>query len=219
MNRSKTRLLDAAEQLFIERGFAGTSLRAITAAAGVNLAGVNYYFRTKEILFQEVLSRRLRPINQRRLQFLDAAEAAGPGAAVPVERIVEAFVAPLLGSEQESCRRLIGRVHTEPAKCVREVFVAECRDTSRRFAAALEASLSHLPASDIALRLQFMIGVLVQACAGARYQEPAFPAAGGAKMVAPMAAFISAGLKAPSTSGVGAGCSLREVAGSGSARS
>ncbi|HMQ22802.1 MAG TPA: TetR family transcriptional regulator [Planctomycetota bacterium] len=38
---AKERLLDAAEQLFAEVGFEGASIRAITTAAGVNLAAAN----------------------------------------------------------------------------------------------------------------------------------------------------------------------------------
>ncbi|MHC4352523.1 MAG: TetR family transcriptional regulator, partial [Planctomycetota bacterium] len=38
------RLLDSAEQLFAERGFDGTSIRDLAAAAGCNIASVNYYF-------------------------------------------------------------------------------------------------------------------------------------------------------------------------------
>lgn len=205
MTEAKTRLLDAAEQLFIERGFAATTLRAITAAAGVNLAGVNYYFRTKDVLFQEVLSRRLRPINQRRLGLLTAAEAATSGAAVPVERIVEAFVLPLLGSEQERLRRLIGRVHTEPAECVQKVFVAECGSVSRRFAAALERVLTHLSANEVTTRLQFAIGVLVQTFAGVRYKETTFPEASSADVLGQMVSFITAGLNAPTTKRVATG--------------
>lgn len=207
MTEAKTRLLDAAEQLFIERGFAAASLRAITAAAGVNLAGVNYYFRTKEVLFQVVLSRRLRPINQRRLELLAAAEAATSGAAVPVERIVEALVLPLLGSEQERLRRLIGRVHTEPAECVQKVFVAECGNVSQRFAAALERALPCLSPDEVAIRLQFAIGVLVQTFAGVRYQETRFLEASTTDVLGQMVSFITAGLKAPATRCVAAGLS------------
>ena len=49
MAQSETveRILDAAEQLFAERGFAETSLRLITSKAGVNLAAVNYHFGSK----------------------------------------------------------------------------------------------------------------------------------------------------------------------------
>ena len=55
------RILDAAEQLFAERGFAETSLRLITTRAGVNLAAVNYHFGSKKALIQAVFSRFLDP--------------------------------------------------------------------------------------------------------------------------------------------------------------
>ncbi|MHC4998559.1 MAG: TetR/AcrR family transcriptional regulator, partial [Planctomycetota bacterium] len=40
----RNRILDVAEALFCERGFEGVSVRELTAAAGCNLAAVNYYF-------------------------------------------------------------------------------------------------------------------------------------------------------------------------------
>ncbi|MEO8536230.1 MAG: helix-turn-helix domain-containing protein, partial [Betaproteobacteria bacterium] len=52
---TKSRLLDAAETLFMEHGYEATSLRALTAAADVNLAAVNYHFGSKEELFHAVL--------------------------------------------------------------------------------------------------------------------------------------------------------------------
>ncbi|MBK8325148.1 MAG: helix-turn-helix transcriptional regulator [Betaproteobacteria bacterium] len=68
---TKTRILDAAETLFMEHGFEATSLRQLTGAAGVNLAAVNYHFGTKEELFQAVLTRRLDPMNQERIDLLE----------------------------------------------------------------------------------------------------------------------------------------------------
>ena len=44
---TKGRILDAAEELFMEHGFEATSLRQITATAHVNLAAVNYHFGSK----------------------------------------------------------------------------------------------------------------------------------------------------------------------------
>ncbi len=55
---TRERLLDTAEQLFGERGFAGTSVRDITDAAGANLGAVNYYFQSKENLYAQVFRRR-----------------------------------------------------------------------------------------------------------------------------------------------------------------
>jgi AcrR family transcriptional regulator len=56
--RTRERLLDTAERLFAERGFAATSVREITEAAEANLGAVNYYFRSKENLYTEVFVRR-----------------------------------------------------------------------------------------------------------------------------------------------------------------
>ncbi|UCF00455.1 MAG: helix-turn-helix transcriptional regulator, partial [Planctomycetota bacterium] len=48
------RLLDAAEQLFAQTGFNGTSIRHITTKANSNIAAVNYHFGGKEKLYIEV---------------------------------------------------------------------------------------------------------------------------------------------------------------------
>src|SRR5712691_4179518 len=84
---TKTRILDAAEQLFMEHGFEATSLRSLTTAAGVNLAAVNYHFGSKEELFQAVLTRRLDPMNQERVELLDALERDARGKALSCEAI------------------------------------------------------------------------------------------------------------------------------------
>ena len=96
---TKETILDSAEQLFAEQGFAPTSLRAITARAGVNLAAVNYHFGSKADLSREVLARRLEPLNRERLRLLDACEATGKP---PLEGIVAAFVAPALNLNREA---------------------------------------------------------------------------------------------------------------------
>ncbi|PJF45437.1 MAG: TetR/AcrR family transcriptional regulator, partial [Candidatus Thermofonsia Clade 3 bacterium] len=61
---TRERILDAAERLFAERGFAGTSLRDITSEARVNLAAVNYHFGSKDELFLATVVRRLEPVNR-----------------------------------------------------------------------------------------------------------------------------------------------------------
>src|ERR1700748_619927 len=88
---TKTRILDAAEKLFGENGFDGTSLRDITAEADVNLAAVNYHFQSKDSLIDAVIARRIEPVNRRRIELLDA---AGPNPTV--EQVLEAFIAPVM---------------------------------------------------------------------------------------------------------------------------
>jgi AcrR family transcriptional regulator len=52
---SRQRILQAARELFGERGYSGTSVRAIAAAAGVDPAMVFYFFGTKQGLFSAVI--------------------------------------------------------------------------------------------------------------------------------------------------------------------
>ena len=70
---TKTRILDAAEKLFGDKGFDATSLRDITTEADVNLAAVNYHFQSKDSLIEATIMRGAGPINEKRLSMLDAA--------------------------------------------------------------------------------------------------------------------------------------------------
>ncbi|WP_241006209.1 TetR/AcrR family transcriptional regulator, partial [Aeromonas media] len=90
---TKNRILDAAEVLFAERGFADTSLRLITSEADVNLASVNYHFGSKKELIQAVLDRYLSlfmPALDGRLQTLMAQDQ------LTLLQVFESFVEPLM---------------------------------------------------------------------------------------------------------------------------
>lgn len=50
----EARIVDAARQLFIERGFVGTSMSDIASRTGINRPTLHYYFRTKERMFDAV---------------------------------------------------------------------------------------------------------------------------------------------------------------------
>src|SRR5438309_6804835 len=52
---TQQRLLEAAEEIFAEKGFKATSIRAICKRAGANIAAVNYYFEDKEKLYIETV--------------------------------------------------------------------------------------------------------------------------------------------------------------------
>lgn len=54
----RTLILSAAEQLFAEKGFEGTTVRDIAHMAGVNLAMISYYFGSKEKLFEALVEYR-----------------------------------------------------------------------------------------------------------------------------------------------------------------
>ena len=91
------RILDAAERLFAEHGVAGTSVRAITDQAQVNLAAVNYHFGTKENLVRAVIARRFAVLEAARTAALDEVEAraARQGRAPTVVELVGSLVGPV----------------------------------------------------------------------------------------------------------------------------
>ena len=51
-------IMEAAEKLFADKGFNGTSVRDIADAAGVNLAMISYYFGSKEKLMEAMFQHR-----------------------------------------------------------------------------------------------------------------------------------------------------------------
>src|SRR5688572_13037304 len=96
-HETRTRILDAAEELFMQHGFEGSSMRALTTSAGVNLAAVNYHFGSKDALIEAVFRRRLDPMNTERISALDKAEADAGGRPLPAETIIRAFVGEKIG--------------------------------------------------------------------------------------------------------------------------
>ena len=88
---TKQRILNAAEKLFADHGFAAASLRRVTADAGVNLAAVNYHFGSKESLIEEVFRRRLDELNANRIKSLEQIEGQ---ASTTLEDVLDAFAGP-----------------------------------------------------------------------------------------------------------------------------
>jgi AcrR family transcriptional regulator len=124
---TKSRILDTAEKLFALNGFKPTSLRDITAEAQVNLAAVNYHFQSKDSLIDAVIARRIEPVNQRRIEMLDA---LGPDATL--EQVLTAFLAPVLELPMESVP-LMGRMMSEPDLFMERVYRKHLQPMARRF--------------------------------------------------------------------------------------
>ena len=56
-SKTAEKILEAATRVFTTKGFAGTRMEEIAAASGINRALLNYYYRSKETLFEVVFSR------------------------------------------------------------------------------------------------------------------------------------------------------------------
>jgi len=58
-NLTEQEILDVAEKLFLEKGYNGTSTVEIAKEAGCNQALIHYYYRTKELLFLTVFTKKV----------------------------------------------------------------------------------------------------------------------------------------------------------------
>jgi AcrR family transcriptional regulator len=169
---TKEKLLDTAETLFMEHGFEATGLRQITTAAGVNLAAVHYHFGSKEELFQAVLTRRLDPMNQERVELLDALEHEAGGRPLTCEAIIGAMFIPALKLARDRERggknflRLLGRAYADPAPFIRQFLSRQYAPMIRRFKSAFAQTMPHLPPKELSWRLHFLMGAMSYTLAG-----------------------------------------------------
>src|SRR6266542_1206325 len=205
---TKERILDAAEALFMEHGFEATTLRAITAAAGVNLAAVNYHFGSKEELFQAVLTRRLDPMNQARVALLSQMETESAPDPVPCDRILSAMFMPALALARDPQRggkdflRLLGRAYADPAPFIRRFLSEQYAAMIARFKAAFGRALPELPTRELSWRLHFIMGALSYTLAGTdalKLIAELTPAESGNDelLLRRLAPFLLAGLQSP----------------------
>src|ERR1700733_11527746 len=115
MIETQDKILDTAERLFGDQGYAGTSLRQIIAEAGVNLAAIHYHFGSKEELLDHLVLRKAGPANAERLALLDQYEAEAGSAPVPVEKLLKAFLeVPMQRVKSHpEFGKLMGRLYSE----------------------------------------------------------------------------------------------------------
>ena len=166
LHETQTRILDAAEELFMQHGFEGASMRMLTARAGVNLAAINYHFGSKDALVEAVFRRRLDPENAERIAELDRLEKASGGAPLAPATIIRAFVGTSLRMIQDEKKggrnfiRLLGRTYTDPAKRIRALIGQLYAPAMARFKDAFAKALPELPREELVWRLHFMFGTL-----------------------------------------------------------
>ncbi len=157
---TREKILDAAEALFVEKGYSATSLRAIATSAEVNLAATNYHFGSKEGLFQAVLHRRIAPVNAMRLSLLkELIDSEHP---LTTRDILNAFFAPFKDGSIETIPTIMGRLFAEPQAFVQQIIEQEFSELSEKFLGALSTVLPEVEPEELRWRFHFMIGSMLQ---------------------------------------------------------
>ncbi len=205
---TRERLLNAAEQLFAERGISSTTLRALTKAAKVNLAAVHYHFGSKEGLLDAVVGRRATAMNQARLRELDELERSAGEGEPRVEDILRAFFLPGLRSierEQpetiELLTRLSARITCEPPEAIEALVRKHFGVVMKRFVEALQRALRELRKEVVDDRFRMVIGTLSHVFSGTFDLDviPGHPVCHSSdeKRIQHLIVFLAAALRAP----------------------
>jgi len=191
-------ILDAAEILFAEQGYSGTTLRQVADRLDVTPAMIAYYFQNKDNLFRSVFLRRGHAISQSRMEQLETLEARGGYTA---EDLVRAFISPtaaLAGDPQgKAFLRLHARLHMEPENLSYELRRTVYNESTRAYAEAFSRLLPGMSRREVFQRMSLLIGAYLYAFSGTSRLEELMggePSDAGVGMLDSVIAFGTAGM-------------------------
>lgn len=203
----RSQIIDVAETLFAEHGYALTSTRDIAAQAGVRQSMISYYFKTKRRLFESVIKHRAMALSQQRMRNLETLLKKHDGLP-PLTQLVRAFLLPQFSLLHSGPRgiayvRLQARLHNEPEELSGQLRREIYDESVSHYLEVLEKVLPDVDPADIHWRMMFMVGVCLYTFSGlgylehfsrGRYREDSLD-----EMIARLSNFLVHGLQAPST--------------------
>ena len=208
---TQERIIDAAEEMFAERGFVETSLRLITSRANVNLASVNYHFGSKKSLIQAVFDRYLSVFfNQLEIELNNQELQKHPTKVIDV---LQRMVKPLISLDSLRSRgssvfmHLIGRAYSETQGHLRRFTMEKYGLVLDRFYQLIYTALPNHSRHDVFLRLHFTMGAVIFTFAGNKALSEISLADFNQELnvqeiAQKLIPYLAAGLEAPSTDSV-----------------
>jgi AcrR family transcriptional regulator len=153
VRKAKDSILEAAERLFAQYGYSGTSMRLIAEEAGVAQALIHYHCKSKEKLYGMIIKKRSSMINQIRRQELKRCFDEAEGGIPSLEDIMQSFVRPAIESGRYSWGRdfsqILAKLTVSDDGRSREL-VHKCYDPiALEFIEAIKKALPDLPDSEI----------------------------------------------------------------------
>jgi AcrR family transcriptional regulator len=164
---TRERILENAELLFARHGFHGVSLRSLARAAEVNLAAVHYHFGDMRVVYSEVFSRNIKPLNDKRIALLEPLKN-GPleHPKKMAEKIAEAMCGPIFEAHLKTEARgkafsmILSRCFTEPLDFSDSLLAKEYHPVLAQFARALRRCAPKLSPREFMWRFNFIVGAM-----------------------------------------------------------
>ena len=152
------RILNAAEFEFAEKGFDGASMKALAARADVSQSLLHYHFASKGKLYEAVIRKRSKLINDERILRLETIDLTQEQA---LYQVIEALFLPALGplgGGRAYARIFAGLIAGHERD---QALVHECYDpTAQKFVDAIAKALGGVNRTIAAQIYQFSLGVL-----------------------------------------------------------
>jgi AcrR family transcriptional regulator len=167
--QTRVAILDAAEALFSERGYEGSSIRDIATGCNVQAAVIGYHFGSKVELFNAVVGRRALIINDARRQALEAQLATEKSAPLPVDKLIYMYVAPLLEATSHgepgwrNFASLMGRLANSPRGT--EMINQHYSEVASLYMNQFRRSLPSVPEGRLIDGFLYMVSAMLFVCA------------------------------------------------------
>lgn len=163
--KTALKIIQSAEALFAEQGFTETTMRQITAAADVNLAAVNYHFRSKQGLVNAVCERLMEPLCAEIETALE--NRLLEKTPIAVEELLEILMRALLNVNQINTyslsvfMRLLELAYMKNQEELRTFFVTEYWHRLQPFVDLLRKYAAPMENNEFFWRLHFLLGSIV----------------------------------------------------------
>ncbi len=200
--KAKEVILDAAEMIFAEKGYEGTSMRSIAEKAKVAQGLIHYHWKTKEQLFESIIERGSGQINSVRRHFLESCFRYSDKGLPTLEQVLEAFVRPAIeqgrSDSGEHFSQLIATFANSDDERSRELVHKYYDPIARKFVEALQKVLPDLSLSEIYWGYLMATSVVVSSMARTgrikRLSEGAFDDNDTERIIHRLVRFIASGL-------------------------
>jgi AcrR family transcriptional regulator len=190
--RTRQRLVEATRDLIADRGESAVSLRAITDAAGTNVAAVSYHFGSKDSLVREAIEQSVGRLVQEQVDGLRSLEEPTP------EQIAAAWCGPVVRAVAASpCpdqvfMRVVGRTLSSCTEERRSQVAGPALQADIELMSALAAARPDLDDAELAFRASAAGSVLNFVTSGAAGLEGK-PAADIERLLVPAVAGVLGG--------------------------
>jgi AcrR family transcriptional regulator len=167
--QTRVAILDAAEALFSERGYEGTSIRDIATGCNVQAAVIGYHHGSKVELFNAVVGRRALIINDARRQALETQLAAGKKLPLVIDNLIHMYVAPLLEATSHgdpgwrNFASLMGRLANSPRGT--EMINQHFSEVASLYVTQFKRSLPSVPEGRLIDGFLYMVSAMLFVCA------------------------------------------------------